>query len=253
MKDAVRECFYDFNLPMEGGVPYFYQDVKALVSVGVGILCDPIQLALNLPFVKPDGLMANRNEIAAEWLRIKNLPPDAKGRTAAQLGHLYAKPHAKLRLSAEGLRSTLLGKLHQNDVYLRGRFPDFEAWPADAQLAVHSLSWACGPAFRFPKCEAALRARDWLTAAVECFMPEERTISGLRPRNRVNALLFRNASMVDDLSLDPSTLYWPRDLWNESPAAEVPTQPERVVPWDIVHALPDTRPANDDDEPDDAA
>lgn len=215
---------------MEGAVPWFYQDVKGLVSIGVGILCDPIQLALNLPLEQPDGRPATRNEIAAEWLRIKNLPPNAKGQTAAQLGHIYAKPHTTLRLTRDGLEFTLMGKLNQMDQHLAKRFPDYETWPADAQLGVLSLSWACGPAFRFPKCEAALRRRDFRTAAVESFMPEERTISGLRPRNRANKTLLLNAAVVEQEGHEPNTLYYPSDLRELlAPGSEEVTQP-RIVP-----------------------
>jgi hypothetical protein len=265
MREVVRQVFYAFNKPMEGDVPWFYQDVKGLVSIGVGLLCDPIQLAMNLPMVHPDGTPAARDEIAAEWMRIKSLPPNAKGQTAAQLGHLYAKPHTRLRLTQEGLEQTLLGKLHQMNTYLAKRFDSYEAWPADAQLGVLSLSWACGPAFRFPRCEVALRSLDFRTAAVECFMPEERTISGLRPRNRVNRQLFCNAAIVHEQERDPDVLYWPRDLLGEeetqpdlvpgSQPDEIPLPqappPRRdtIVPFPIVHPRVYVEP----DDPDDAA
>ena len=213
MRDAVRNAFYAFNLPMEGAVPWLYQDVKGLVSIGVGILCDPIVLAMNLPLVRPDGSPASQSDIVNEWRRIKQLPPNAAGQTAAQLGHTYARRFTTLRLTDEGLRATLERKLDGMAVYLgRKRFPSFDTWPCDAQLGVLSLSWACGPAFHFPKLAIALQSRDWETAAVECFMPEERTISGLRPRNRANRLLFRNAAFVEESGWSPDTLFYPKDL-----------------------------------------
>jgi hypothetical protein len=276
MRDVVREVFYSFNAPMEGEVPFFYQDVKGLVSIGVGILCDPIQLALGLPLVHADGRPATRNEIAAEWLRIKNLPPNSRGQTAAQLGHLYAKPHTTLSLTRDGLEYTMMSKVNQMDAYLETRFPGYSEWPADAQLGALSLSWACGPAFRFPKCEAALRSLDFRTAAVECFMPEERTISGLRPRNRVNRLLFNNAAVVVQEGHDPGVLYYPNDLSDllydgaRADRDDEITQPmpvpvvrpdpigaQTVVDWDRVHPrVPLGIPSLDiyddeDEEPDD--
>jgi hypothetical protein len=141
------------------------------------------------------------------------------------------------------------------DTYLAKRFPGYEAWPADAQLGTLSLSWACGPAFAFPKCAAALNARDFVTAAVECFMPEEKTISGLRPRNVANKLLFLNAAFVEAHLLDPDILHWPRDAAYEED--EEVTQPsirldlldsEPPPPFDIVHKSP-----YNDEPPDDAA
>lgn len=251
MRDVVRERFYDFNEPMEGAVPWLYQDVKGLVSIGVGILCDPIQLALNLPLVHQDGRPATRNEIASEWLRVKNIPPNAKGQTAAQLGHLYAKPHTTLRLTRDGLEYTLLTKLNQMDKYLETRFPAYPTWPADAQLGVLSLSWACGPAFRFPKCEAALRMQDFRTAAIESFMPEERTIGGLRPRNKANRILFNNAAVSHEFQLDPDVLYYPTDIGSDPPSSEDVTEPRvQVVDWEIVHKSPFS---DDDDGPPEAA
>lgn len=246
MRDVVRQAFYAFNAPMEGEVPYFYQDVKGLVSIGVGLLCDPIQLAMNLPMVHPDGRPAARDEIAAEWLRIKALGSGdhTSGNPAARLGHLYARPHTRLRLTREGLEQSLMGKLNQMDAYLRNRFPEFEEWPADAQLGTLSMAWACGPAFRFPKLEAALRRRDFRTAAVECFMAEEKTISGLRPRNRANRILFNNAAVVQQM-FDPAQLYYPTDLDAPPVDKDADTQPDLDAyrpeqPAATVTALPET-------------
>lgn len=263
MRPVVREHFYAFNEPMEGAVPWFYQDVKGLVSIGVGILCDPIELALGLPMVRLDGQVASRGDIVAEWLRIKSLGTGdhTQGNKAARLGHLYAQPHTRLRLTREGLESTLLGKLAQMDAYLAKRFPEYESWPADAQLGTLSLAWACGPAFRFPKLEAALRAKDFRTAAVECFMPEERTISGLRPRNRANRVLFTNAAVVQQM-FDPAALYYPTDLDAGPVDQEADTQPEGIGPYRAehepatVHAFPEIQRPPVDFDPggnDDAA
>lgn len=240
MRDVVRQAFYRFNAPFEGEVPWLYQDVKGLVSIGVGILCDPISLAANLPLVHPDGRAATKQEIVEEWMRIKSLPPNDKGQTAAQLGHLYARPHAHLRLTKEGLEQTLTGKLTHMDRYLAQRFPEYGEWPADAQLATLSMAWACGPAFRFPKLEAALRAQDFLAAANECHM-DERGNPGLIPRNRANKTLYRNAAFVKSAGPTPDRLYYPTDLF-ASPPPDDDTGDEQV--GDIVHKIPDTVPGD---------
>lgn len=260
MRPSVRSAFFDFNVPYEGAVPWLYQDVKGLVSIGVGILADPIELALGLPLRrKVDGRLATRDEIIAEWAKIKKLPPNAKGQTASQLGHRYAEPHTTLRLDDSGLRSTLDRKLLEMDRHLAGRFADWETWPADAQLATLSLSWACGPAFRFPKLEASLRARDFRTAAVESHMNETGN-PGLKPRNRANRILYVNAAIaLHDFDLDH--LFWPRDLSNETatqpypvenpPSSEPagPSSPKRVVDAPIVHPrVPLDPPSHDGDD-----
>lgn len=233
---------------MEGDVPYLYQDVKGLVSIGIGILLDaegntePPEEALSLPFVHlEDGTRASREEIADEWRRIKRLGKNAQGLTAAKLGHTYARPFTRLRLTPETINAQAMRKFAWMDAELAKRFPDYPVWPADGQMGVLSLSWANGPWFRYPKCEAALRLLDFRTAAIESFMKEEATISGLRPRNRANNILFRNASVVQQQSaLDPDALFYPRDLDLEAElgalaaSRDAPTMP----------ALP-----NDDDAP----
>ncbi len=242
MRDTVKAAFLDFTVPLEGEVYWMYPDVKNLVSTGIGNLIDPIGLALNVPFVWPDGRAATTAEIAEEWNRVKNLPPRHDGATAAQLGHLYAKSFTRLRLTAEGLNGLVMGKLAQMDAFLATRFPEYVEWSADAQLGTLSMAWACGPAFRFPKLAAALQARDFRTAAVECFMPEERTISGLRPRNRVNRVLFLNAAVVQEAKLDPDELQWPADLESGIPTEREPSavRPDQLEEEPrIVHAFPD--------------
>lgn len=281
MRASVRAAFIPFTLPLEGALPghfgitWMYPDVKNLVSTGLGNLIDPIGLALNLPFVHLDGTPATRAEIVVEWTRIKTLPPDAQGRTAAQLGHLYAKPHTKLRLTNEGIKALIDRKLAENETVIATIFREWPNWPADAQLATHSMAWACGPGIfsprageaHWPKLTAALHAQDFATAAVECFMPEEKTIGGLRPRNRANRVLFTNASIVLQRQMDLDVLHYPDDLdalanaetQPELPADEdEPTQPSRRPPqvtdlskFRKVYAPPPLR--GQDDDPDDAA
>lgn len=208
MRDCVRAAFVEFTAKFEGVVGgYLYQDVRGLVSTDIGYLADPLSLALPLPFVHADGTPATKAEITAEWIRIKDLPPDENGRAAAQLGHLYAKRFATLHLTWISVKTMTLRKMDENDAALWRRFREFEDWPADAQLATHSMAWACGSAFHFPHLSAALQSRDFMMAAEECHM-DERGNPGLAPRNKANRILYQNAALGDD----PSILYWPRDL-----------------------------------------
>lgn len=247
MREVVRERFYDFNLKYEGGVNFLYQDLLGLVSIGVGILVDPIERADYLPLIHPDGRRATIPEIRAEWTVVKNLP-GKNGKSAALLGHRYVEPFIKLRLTEEGLRQTLQWKLDQQMSYLAKRFPEFAYWPSDAQLATLSMSWACGPAFRFPKLEAALKAMDFRIAAIECRIRTEPAPDqphgnpGVVPRNKANKQLYTNAAIVMEQKLDPETLHWPADLSavmpKEEPSEIRPDQLEDD-PQPIVHAMPD--------------
>lgn len=220
MRASVRAAFYAFNVPFEAAIPYLYQDVLGLVSIGVGILCDPVDLAYSLPLVHGDGTPATRAEIASEWMRIKSLGKgDYKsGNPAAVKGHGYAKPHTTLRLTAEGLRSTLDRKMLLHDGVLGRRFADFEQWPADAQLALHSWAWGVGPRAGYPKMTAALARRDFRAAAEEVMIKARRDdgkfveLHGLKPRNAANRQLLVNAAVVETLGWDPEPIHWPRDL-----------------------------------------
>ena len=228
MRDSVRAAFVAFTTPFEGCVNHFYCDVKGLVTVAIGNLAEPMQVALTLPFVHPDGTFASRSEIAVEWLAVKNDP------LSARLGHRYSANGTLLRLTPQGIDMVVSRKLSQMDAYLASRFgDDYEDWSACAQLATLSMSWACGPAFRFPALEQALRARDFDGAAANCHMNEAGN-PGLRPRNLANAILYRNAARTDAFHLDPSMLDWVHDL----SVAEAETQPE----------LPDLAPDSEPEE-----
>lgn len=212
MKLSVRSVYSKFTAEFEGEVPWMYLDVKGLVTVAIGNLIDPLPHALALPFVKPTGEPASSTEIAIEWQNVKSRPELAK------LGHRVAAKYTAIRLTPEGIEKVVTSKLNAMARYLVGRFPDFDAWPADAQLGVLSVAWACGPAFRFPKFEVALAAEDWSTAAYECRI-ETKGNPGVAPRNKANEILFRNASYVKRKGLDPDELYYPRDLTSEPDTA----------------------------------
>jgi len=201
VKAAVREAFIPFTAPMEGVVPYFYQDILGLVTIGIGNLVDPIEHALTLPLVRPDGVPATRNEIAAEWRRIK-AHPDLK-----TWGHRPAERMTSLRLTDEGIRSVVFAKMDQMVCELVKRFPGWHAWPADAQLATISMSWACGPWFRFTTLAEALKAEDWVKASQSCHINEKGN-PGIVPRNHANKLLYLNAARVVETGRDPEVLLW---------------------------------------------
>jgi hypothetical protein len=265
MKASVREKFVWFTARYEGVVPWMYLDVKGLVTTAIGNLIDPIQYALPLPFVHPDGRAASKDEIAAEWARVKNHP------TAAKDGHRILKAVTSLRLTEEGIAKVVGAKLDLNWTFLKGRFPEIDSWPADAQLATLSMAWACGPAFRFRLLEAALRAQNFAMAAIECKM-DTRGNPGLVPRNVANKILYRNAHVVGQFDVyNPETLYYPRDLNDERETEpefhygppeddDEPTPPPtRRAP--VISDLADFRKVytppplrgQEDDDPDDAA
>jgi hypothetical protein len=263
VRDVVREAFVPLTVNFEGGyIDWLFPDVKRLISTGFGLLLDPMSLAIGLPWRRPDGSLASRDEIAAEWARLKSYVIDNPG--SELRSYKTFSSMTTLRLGKEGLYQAFQGKMNHDVGVLRKGFPEYDTWSADAQLAVHSQAWAVGPAFYmpsagrnyWPKLTAALRARDWRTASVECFMDEEKKNPGIIPRNKANRILFTNAA----LSADPAVLYWPKDLAliaadEADTLTELPdTEPEpKTQPqFDVVHTLnlpglPGFEPPPDDD------
>jgi hypothetical protein len=209
MRASVRAAFVAFTEPLEGKVDHFYQDVRGLITIAIGNLVDPLAYAMVLPMVdRVTGARASRDEIAREWQRVK---ADA---SLARLGHRAAAQVTRLKLTEEGIQGLVLSKLDEMDRALLGRFPSWEAQPADGQLLVLSMSWALGPHFRFPKFEEAFRRGDYRACADECKMSEEGN-AGVRPRNAANRLLALNAANVVECDGDYGTLWWPRKAENE--------------------------------------
>ncbi len=204
MYSSVRGIFPEFSTQFEGRVEWMYLDVKGLVTIGVGNLIDPLSAALGLPFVhRVDGSPASRDEIGAEWTALKD------NSSLAQKGHLACKPLTKLVLTDPAIDDLVRGRLDQNEVLLRQPFPDWDSWPADAQLGVLSMAWAMGAGFpaEWPKFTTACKARDWPGASANCHISEVGN-PGVKPRNDADVLLFNNANDVAKGGLDASTLIY---------------------------------------------
>lgn len=208
----------------EGSVPYMYLDVGGqatgfvpAVSVGYGFLIDPMASALPLPWAhKIDGTSATRPEIVSEWNTVKAATKFAKlGGGAIQWRALTS-----LVLSDAGMLALFNAKLGADEIELRKFFPAWDTFPANAQLAVFSMAWACGGAFAslFPKFTRAANAGDWLTCAGPAGCADTDLTArgqawmrdgtpgqlkanenpGLRPRNLTNKKLFEAAAAGGD-------------------------------------------------------
>lgn len=218
MFPSVQSAFRAFTTTFEGCVPYMYLDIKGLVTVAVGNLVDPIELAQALPFrfknkpgIEAPGSPATAAQIAAEWHILKD-----NTRLAAE-GHKACEPITRLELSDDSINTLLLDRLARNESFLKRQqwFRDFDTWPADAQLGLLSMAWAMGPAGpgQFPHFRAACQSLDFNTAAAECKMNDAAN-PGLVPRNQANFTLFSNAAIVlageSSVGLQRSNLNYPR-------------------------------------------
>lgn len=189
MKPSVPPVFIAVSSRLEGVVPWMYLDILGLVTTGIGNLIDP--LPKGLPFTRADGTSASGCEIEAEWRSVKS------AKYLAKAGHLAAKTITQLRLTPEGLRQVVTAKMAEMEAHLKRRFPPFETWPADAQLATMSMAWACGPGFRFPALAAALLAGDFVKASATCHINETGN-QGVIPRNVMNKRLYLNAARTTE-------------------------------------------------------
>ncbi len=164
-----------------------YLDVKGLVTTAIGNLIDTPGEAMNLPFVHKDGTPATREQILDEWHYVKSRQ-DLKLR-----GGMVYERFTSLRLTPEGVMQVVLAKVAQMETHLSGRFPEWEEWPWQAQMATLSMAWAAGPALHAPHWEMAVRTQDWAMAAVESHLEDSHN-PGLVPRNAANKALFLEAA-----------------------------------------------------------
>ncbi len=226
MRPIVRLRFREFTGPLEGKeVPHLYlcsADPRGHVTIGEGNLC-PLGLAVTLPFMWPDGRRATRHEVTAAWLLVDGRQDMRKGG-----GMAYGKlPGNEIRISKGAIELLVVEKLKETDRTLGHMFPDWEEWPACAQLALISWAWAVGPASRYPKMHAALHVRDFMKASEECIVNPRR--GTIETRNQRNIMLLRNADRVDAYKLDPEFLDWE----NLVGVGEVATQPDLTAVYDL--------------------
>ncbi|MDB4942985.1 MAG: hypothetical protein JWP97_2519 [Labilithrix sp.] len=202
-----------FTEGFEGGVSCPYLDIRGKMTIAYGNLVDSPGAVSGLPLVHPDGRLAT---IAEKVAMFERLTAPAVAPRLAHDGWTAAARLTDLRLPRADMIALALGRLASNEAILRQRFPSFDTYPLCAQMALHSLSWACGAGFDYPKLEAAVRARDWYTASLEIHMkertPEGKLNAGLVPRNVANKVLMRNAAKVEAFGLDPETLEWVDEL-----------------------------------------
>ena len=253
MRSVVRDNWLAFTEPLEGGIPYPYADILGLVTIAYGNLVDPLSVFLRLPLMLPGGVPASTAEKASAFQAVKN------DRDAARYGHRYAASLTKVRLTREGMADLALRKLDSNDAALARRLAGWDDMPACAQMAMHSLAWACGSRARFPKLFSAVNAGDFDAAAVYIHINADGPDRirgtaddnrGLDVRNVANKVLMRNAARVRDFRLDPDTLDWTHDL----SVSAIPTQPSPLAEevtgsGPTVHAFPDTVTPAQDREP----
>jgi hypothetical protein len=216
MHASARSAWQEFITGHEGNIAFMYLDTKGLVTIGIGNLIDPISLALTLPFQfkavnrigASAGRAATRKEIETEWLSLKN---HSNKLALTRSGAAGCARLTDLELSVASRQRLFDRVTNTHESQLTTYFPDFGAWPGDAQLGLMAMAWGLGMYFppKFPKFSAACRNRDFDAAAQEC------TISTWRlERNQASVRFFTNAARVlsNPGSYDLTQTYYPEIL-----------------------------------------
>lgn len=213
MHASVLDAFPAFSIRFEGSASSMYCDVLGLITTGIGCLIDPVGMALTLPWRHADGSVATQSEISAAWHELK-----AQKDKYSKLHFRYAAQLNDLRLSDEAVADLLRKRLSADETVLRGYFPGWDGFPADAQLACCSIAWAVGAGWPhiFGNCTRAILAGDWVAAALSCDIKTEGN-PGIVPRNTQNRLAFTNAAVVQTKGLPVERLYWPLSPLQSSP------------------------------------
>ncbi len=235
MKTAVRDYFITFNRPFEGIVNHMYQDVKGLVTVGLGNLIEPIQLGWDYPWKRKDGTLASQSEYIAEWNIINGTESLAKD------GWTAATRLCKLHLTDEDVAKLVYQRMDSNEAELKRRVKNYDSLCADAQLFLHSWAWAVGPAASYPRMLKLINANEFAKATQECDINPK--VGTIILRNAANQQLLMNAQRIHVRSsfigdnpayLDPEKLMYP-GLDNSSPEPSIADFDHSVV--SLQHSL----------------
>ncbi len=198
LRDSARAAFLPLSEKCEGVVNHLYLDIKGNVTVAIGVLC-PLHLALSLDwrYDEDPSQKASAEDIEREW-RLINGRKDL-----AQAGAGAARKLCAMHLPTEAMMGLVEKELDGMVAVLARRFAHFKDWPAAAQLATVSLSWAYGPEFEkeFPKTEAALQAGDFTTAAKEGQLSETGN-GGVHRRNVAQRALYTLAAKWEQDGFD---------------------------------------------------
>jgi GH24 family phage-related lysozyme (muramidase) len=149
----------------EGNVRHMYRDTEGHVTTGVGHLLRTPADAQKLPWIDGrTGQRATPEQIDAEFDRVIGMPEGLKAGGYREPDGLVLPKALAAALSQQRLENEFLPGL-------RRIFPDFDAFPREAQRALVDMVYNLGVAGlgkKFPKMIAACNSGDWATAAEQC-------------------------------------------------------------------------------------
>lgn len=209
---ATYEQYHAFSAPLEGRVPTMYCDCLGLITTGVGNLINTLPQALALPWLLADGTKADQSDVSRDW----HLLHDNAQHYAKFAWKVYTK-ELRCRLPDAAIDALVQRTMAANEAIFRTRWPAYDTFPADAQLAMMSMAWSVGGAFyqKFGNLAACIDRQDWEGCVASCKIREEGN-PGVVPRNAKNRFCFHNAALVRADNAPSETLWWP----NVAPAVD---------------------------------
>lgn len=140
----------------EGRVLSMYRDTKGNVTYGVGHASFCAADAAKRVWWKAVDVLATAEEVAREWDWVK--------RRQLLRGRLF--------LSYEETDVILLDDLAVFEKRMGETFPDQSTYPQPALVALYDIIFNCGSFEKWPRLVAAVRSKDWKTAAAQSNRPE---------------------------------------------------------------------------------
>jgi peptidoglycan hydrolase-like protein with peptidoglycan-binding domain len=231
LHQVVVETFPAFTQGFEGHTDYPYTDIKGFVSVGDGLLIDPLPMALALPWTLGNaGPPASPSQVTADFQKLKDnyAAKTANGGRPPSAAEQQAL--TTIRLSDAAVGAQVAKKMAGNQQSLTAQYPGIAAWPADAQMAAHSISWAWGPGFAsvWNRIQSGLgdAFRNAVNSSPPNFAQAAQAVNvadqyemthngnaGMAPRAVANQTLLANAHAAVTGNSDPNSLFYPNTFW----------------------------------------
>lgn len=201
MHPSVEPALFPFFREFEGVRQQMYVDGRGLVTIGVGFMIEPVEVAVSLGLQNWYRLAGSsgpvtRDALADEIREVKSRDPSYQ----RQFG-----------LRADAMGPLCVAEARRREHFLVQLFPDFATYPADAQMGIFCVSWLrssiAGMMGEFPNFVAHCRARDFRSAGPESLWAAIRDatgdildpVSGRRVRRRHAQLrMFYNAGAIED-------------------------------------------------------
>lgn len=235
VRQSVLDNFVRITETHEGTVPWPYLDIKGYVTTGTGNLIEniatgrPTERFFEMAWERPDGSKPSRAYLQNAWDTVKGHQEMASygggSQAFAALTDIRLGPYnTQVNQMTPAIREIIKWQLDSDEALHRAQFPQYDSWPADAQLALAEMSWAKGADYSgWPGLRGALNSMppNFAKAAIESHIS-----NAVPARNEMDRLLFENAQAVIDTNADPEPLYYPGTVSN--PAAR-PTVPDGLI------------------------